>query len=91
MNERGLPASLTCCPRRSSGPALPCSPSELNRVFKAILAASDSEFVKALGAFATATDKHLSYVNERVPAIDCSLKDACRVMIDKHGTCPAKS
>ena len=37
------------------------------------------------------TIQHLSYVNERVPAIDPSLTDACRAMMDKHGTCPAKS
>ena len=52
--------------------------SEVNQVFQAILAATDSPFVGKLKAFRKAMETHLTYICRRVPVLAPSLTLACR-------------
>ena len=52
--------------------------SEVNRVFQSIVAATDSDFVRALSAFRMATESHISYICRRVPEIEPRLGGPCR-------------
>jgi len=54
--------------------------SEINEVFCAALAATDSVFVKKLGPFRKATEGHMAYIAERLPELSPQLKLACRKM-----------
>ena len=52
--------------------------SEINEVFHAALAATDSAFVKRLKPFRKAMDAHMTYIVERLPELSPKLLLACR-------------
>ena len=52
--------------------------SEVNHVFKGVVAASGSEFVRRLRAFQNGGEKHISYICEQIPLFEPQLVDACR-------------
>ncbi len=52
--------------------------SEINEVFNAALAATDSAFVKKLRPFRKAMEAHMSYIVERLPELSPQLLLACR-------------
>jgi hypothetical protein len=54
--------------------------SEVNEVFHAALAATDSVFVKRLTPFRKAMEAHMSYIAERLPELSPDLLLACREM-----------
>ena len=51
--------------------------SEVNHVFKGIVAASGSEFVRKLQAFQSAGEKHICYICEEIPKLEPQLADEC--------------
>jgi hypothetical protein len=52
--------------------------SEVNHVFKGIVAASGSDFVRKLRAFQSAGEKHISYICEEIPRLGPELAGECR-------------
>jgi hypothetical protein len=52
--------------------------SEINQVFHAALAATDSAFVKRLKPFREAMEAHMAYIVERLPELSPRLVLACR-------------
>jgi hypothetical protein len=51
---------------------------EINQVFYAALAATDSAFVKKLRPFQQAMDAHMAYLAERLPELSPNMLPACR-------------
>lgn len=51
---------------------------EINEIFEAVLAASDSAFVRRLRAFRDAMERHMVYICERIPELAPHLMLACR-------------
>jgi hypothetical protein len=60
--------------------------SEVNPVFRAVLAATDAAFVKKLQPFQEAMDIHMAYIAERIPQLSPSLMPAC---MELRGKFPA--
>jgi rubrerythrin len=58
--------------------------SEINRVYSGIVAASDSDFVRAMRVFRDAGREHISYILERIPEMDTGLGDACQKLRDEY-------
>ena len=56
--------------------------SELNRVFKGVVDATDSKFVRSLRAFQTAGARHIDYIRREISRLDPSLAEACESMQD---------
>ena len=54
--------------------------SELNRVFKGVVDATDSKFVRSLRAFQTAGARHIDYIRCEISRLDPSLAKACESM-----------
>jgi hypothetical protein len=54
--------------------------SEINQVFYAALAATDSAFVKRLRPFQEAMEAHMAYLAERLPELSPNMLPACRAM-----------
>jgi hypothetical protein len=52
--------------------------SEINQVFSAALAATDSAFVKRLRPFQQAMEAHLTYIVKRLPKLSPNMSSACR-------------
>ncbi len=52
--------------------------SEINQVFYAALAASDSWFVKKLRPFQKTMEAHMAYLVERLPELSPRMLPACR-------------
>ncbi len=52
--------------------------SEINEVFRAALAATDSAFVKKLRPFQKTMEDHMTYIVERIPQLSPNLTLACR-------------
>ena len=52
--------------------------SEINQVFQAALAASDSAFVKKLRPFQMAIEAHMAYLAQRLPELSPRMLPACR-------------
>jgi hypothetical protein len=52
--------------------------SEVNQVFRAALAATDSAFVKKLRPFREAMEAHMAYLVERLPELSPNMLPACR-------------
>jgi len=64
--------------------AIQLESSELNDAFRCIVAASDSRFVKSLGAFQAATDKHIQYICRTIPRMAPDLKESCQTLCGKN-------
>jgi len=58
--------------------------SEINRVFQGAVSATDSAFVRALGAFRTAEAEHIAYICDRIPALEPDLAAECRELRANH-------
>ena len=54
--------------------------SELNRVFKGVVDATDSKFVRRLRAFQTAGARHIDYIQKEITRLDPQLAEACETM-----------
>ena len=52
--------------------------SEINGVFKGVVAATDSRFVRKLQAFQTAGEKHITYICDEIPNLEPQLADECQ-------------
>lgn len=52
--------------------------SEINDVFGGVVAATDSEFVRTLGAFQAAGATHLSYIGDQIPRFEPGLAAECQ-------------
>jgi rubrerythrin len=55
--------------------------SEINRLFHAIVAATDSEFVRAFEVFRSSVREHLRYIHGSIAAFEPSLRPACERML----------
>jgi rubrerythrin len=58
--------------------------SEINHVFQGAVSATDSEFVRALGAFRTAEAEHIAYICDRIPKLEPDLAAECRKLRASH-------
>jgi rubrerythrin len=58
--------------------------SEINRVYSGIVAASDSDFVRAVRVFHDAGREHIPYISRCIPEMDPELRDACQELRDEH-------
>ena len=58
--------------------------SEINQVFRSVVSATDSEFVRSLEAFRSAEAKHIAYACERIPQFAPELADECRRLRISH-------
>jgi hypothetical protein len=58
--------------------------SEVNHIFRGIVAASDSEFVRKLDAFQTAGEKHITYICNEIPKLEPQLADECQDLKDRY-------
>lgn len=54
--------------------------SEVNHVFRDVIAATDSPFVKKLGSFQRAVRRHLGFVCQTLPMLASSAAAACQVL-----------
>ena len=52
--------------------------SEINPVFDAAVAATDSAFVKKLRPFQEAMEAHMTYIVDRIPELSPELLPVCR-------------
>lgn len=52
--------------------------SEINHVFRSVVSATDSEFVRTLQAFRTAEANHIAYACEQIPKLEPDLAGECR-------------
>ena len=57
---------------------------EINRMFQAALASSNSEFVRRLGAFRSAVETHITYITGRLPQLDPHFALASRELRDLY-------
>jgi hypothetical protein len=65
--------------------------SEINRIYLGIVAASDSEFVRALRVFHEAGLKHILYICATVPEMDPELRNACQKLRDGYSRALAQA
>jgi hypothetical protein len=55
--------------------------SEVNRVFRGVVAATKSDFVKKLRAFQQSATYHLGYICEEIAKLEPDLNDECQEML----------
>jgi hypothetical protein len=55
--------------------------SEVNRVFRGVVAAANSDFIRKLEAFQQSTSHHLDYICEQIPQLEPDLSGECREML----------
>jgi rubrerythrin len=60
--------------------------SEINHVFRGVVAATDSEFVRTLQAFRTAEERHIAYACDRITKFEPHLAGECRALRDAHSS-----
>jgi hypothetical protein len=63
--------------------------SELNQVFKGVVDATNSKFVRALRAFQVAGARHIEYIQQEISRLEPSLAEACKTM--KGGECRGRA
>ncbi|UCC73690.1 MAG: hypothetical protein JSV86_03785, partial [Gemmatimonadota bacterium] len=54
--------------------------SEINQVFKSVVAATDSDFVRCLRAFQMAGEDHIAGIAAQIPKFEPELADECRAL-----------
>jgi len=59
--------------------------SEINNVFRGVVAATDNEFVKTFESFQSAEAEHIDYICREIPMLDSSLSEACDRLRERHG------
>ena len=52
--------------------------SEINHVFRSVISATDSEFVRIVEAFRTAETKHIAYACDQISKLAPDLAEDCR-------------
>ena len=60
--------------------------SEINHVFRGVVSATDSEFVRSLHAFRTAEAEHIAYACDEIPKFEPDLAGECRALRDAHSS-----
>jgi hypothetical protein len=65
--------------------------SQINHVYLGIVAASDSDFVRAVGAFHDAGLDHISYICECIPEMDPELRDLCQELREEYSRALAQA
>ncbi len=60
--------------------------SEVNRVFRGVVAATDSDFVRKLQTFQQSTSSHLGYICEEIPKLEPDLEGECQEMLAAYGS-----
>ena len=65
--------------------------SEINHVYLGIVAASDSDFVRAVRAFHEAGLDHISYICECIPEMDPELRDLCQDLREEYSRALAQA
>lgn len=60
--------------------------SEINQVFRGVVSATDSQFVRTLQAFWTAEAKHIAYACEQIPKLEPDLAGECRGLRIAHSS-----
>jgi rubrerythrin len=83
--EREMAAATESLERIDQVPAalrlvLRIESSELNRVFKGIVSATDSKFVRSVQAFQAAGAQHLEFIRRQIMRFDPGLAEACESM-----------
>ena len=58
------------------------------RALCAVVAASDSIFVKRLLLFQNAAENHIAYICEEIPKLEPDLAEECRELRDRFFICP---
>lgn len=58
--------------------------SEINSIFRGVVAATDSEFVRTFQAFQNAEQEHLDYICSEIPRLEIDLTDACTELRALH-------
>jgi hypothetical protein len=65
--------------------------SEINRVYSGIVAASDSDFVRAMRVFHDAGWEHISYITRRISEMESEFRDACQELQDEYSRALARA
>ncbi len=60
--------------------------SEINQVFRGVVSATDSQFVRTLQAFRTAEAKHIAYACDQIPKLEPDLAGECRCLRGSHSS-----
>ena len=60
--------------------------SEINQVFRGVVSATDSQFVRTLQAFRTAEAKHIAYACDQIPKLEPDLAGECRGLRVAHSS-----
>jgi hypothetical protein len=58
--------------------------SEINRVYSGVVAASDSDFVRAMRVFHDAGRKHIEYISRRISEMEPELRELCQELREEH-------
>jgi hypothetical protein len=58
--------------------------SEIDHVFKGVVTATDSKFVRALGVFRAAGTEHIAFICDRISKLEPDLADECRKLRASH-------
>jgi rubrerythrin len=58
--------------------------SEINHVFRGVVAATDNEFVRTFQAFQDAEKEHLEFLCREIPRMEANLTDACAELRALH-------
>ena len=54
--------------------------SEINQMFRGVVAATNNEFVRTFKAFQNAEKEHLNYICREIPLLEAELADACSAL-----------
>ncbi len=58
--------------------------SEINSIFRGVVAATDNEFVRTFQAFQNAEAEHLDYICNEIPRLEIELAEACADLRSRH-------
>jgi hypothetical protein len=58
--------------------------SEINQVYSGVVAASDSDFVRAMRVFHDAGREHIEYIGTRIPEMEPELRELCEKLREEH-------
>jgi hypothetical protein len=57
--------------------------SEINKVFRGVVTATGSTFVRKLSAFQAAGERHITFICEEIPRLDSDLAEECQDLKDR--------
>jgi rubrerythrin len=58
--------------------------SEINNLFRGVVAATDNEFVRTFQSFQSAEAEHIDFICRELPRLDPSLSNACAKLAERH-------